>query len=294
MSQDCDVRYRNLELTYDGNTDCEKAIRECTGADCGKDFRSYEGARSSKPLRHITTPLASLIADYSPFLFYNLNLEDFSPQQQNALRNIYRGTSGSSRDVYAMAGGGGAEGDTGLKLASCVNQIETPSKPTSPEEWAMLVRLKLDNCTNQFILQSALDPAYKENSKKYSIENTSNPTERIGLKTHCQPLTMRSATDKKMNEYHVTNYIQGAWKKLLEDPAFRINPKASNEPHLPHGVTIKNPIAPPVAMPDVRSSMLLASPFEEIIDPSHPFSPRWDYEDNERDMFAKQGATVFC
>ncbi|MFN9003415.1 MAG: hypothetical protein ACK5VT_07335 [Alphaproteobacteria bacterium] len=97
-----------------------------------------------------------------------------------------------------------------------------------------------------------------------------------------------------MNEYHVTNYIQGAWKKLLEDPAFRINPKASNEPHLPHGVTIKNPIAPPVAMPDVRSSMLLASPFEEIIDPSHPFSPRWDYEDNERDMFAKQGATVFC
>ncbi|MFN7185230.1 MAG: hypothetical protein ACK5VE_02510, partial [Alphaproteobacteria bacterium] len=288
------MRYRNLELTYDGNTDCEKAIRECTGADCGKDFRSYEGARSSKPLRHITTPMASLIKDYSPFLFYNLNLENSDPQQQNALRNLYRGTSGSSRDVYAMAGGGGAEGDTGLKLASCVNQIETPSIPTSPEEWAMLVRLKLDNCTNQFILQSALDPAYKENSKKYSMENTSNPTERIGLKTHCQPLTMRSAADQKMNEYHVTNYIQGAWKKLLEDPAFRINPNAANEPHLPDGVTIKNPIAPPSSMSDVRTSMLMASPYEEIIDPSHPFSPRWDYEDNERDMFAKQGATVFC
>jgi hypothetical protein len=291
LSQDCDVRYRNLQLTYDGNTACEKAIRGCTGADCGKLFRSYEGARSSKPPRHITTPLASIIADYSPFLFYNLNLEieESETEKQNALRNLYRGTSGSSRDVYAMAGGGGADGDTGLKLANCVNQIETPSNPTSREEWAKLVRLRVDNCTNQFILQSAIDPAYKENTKKYSMENIAVPTEKLKMSGQCQPLTMRVSGHQTMNEYSVSYYLQGAWKKLLQDPRYRISlgaAGAGNEPSLPLGTRINNPIALPAAMPDVRLSMLMGSPYEEIIDPSHPFSPRWDFPYNERDFFS--------
>ncbi len=292
LSQDCDVRYRDLSLQYSGNSSCERAIRRC-GQNCGQ-IRSYEGSRSGEAIRHITTPLKSLIAEYTPHLFYSLNMDELDEAKKEALRNVYRGTPGSSRDVFAMPGGGGAGASTGLKLASCVNQIETPSKPQTPAEKAMFGRLKIDNCTNQYILQSAVDPAYKENVRTYSMENANDPTQRINLASHCQPLTMRPSGDQTMNEYDAGLYLQGAWKKLLQDPSYRINPNAPEEPRLPSQIRINQPIAPPSPMPDVRVSMLMQLPYEEIVDPSHPFSPRWDFEDNDRDMFASQGANVFC
>lgn len=292
LSQDCDVRYRDLSLQYSGNSSCERAIRRCT-ENCDQ-IRSYEGSRSGEAIRHITTPLKSLITEYTPHLFYSLNMDELDEAKKEALRNVYRGTPGSSRDVFAMPGGGGAGASTGLKLASCVNQIETPSKPQTPAEKAMLGRLKIDNCTNQYILQSAVDPAYKENVRTYSMENANDPTQRINLASHCQPLTMRPSGDQTMNEYDAGLYLQGAWKKLLQDSSYRINPNAPEEPRLPSQIKINQPIAPPSPMPDVRVSMLMQLPYEEIVDPSHPFSPRWDFEDNDRDMFASQGANVFC
>ena len=286
------MRYRDLSLEYSGNSSCERAIRRC-GENCAQ-IRSYEGSRSGGAIRHITTPLKSLIADYTPYLFYSLSMDELSDEKKEALRNVYRGTPGSSRDVFSMPGGGGAGGNTGLRLASCVDQIETPGTPQTPAEKAMLGRLKIDNCTNQYILQSAVDPAYKENARRYAMETPENPEQRINLASQCQPLTMRPSGDQTMNEYDAGLYLQGAWKKLLQDPTHRINPNARDEPRLPSQIRINQPIEAPSPMPDVRVSMLMQLPYEEIVDPSHPFSPRWDFANNDRDMFASQGANVFC
>lgn len=47
-------------------------------------------------------------------------------------------------------------------------------------------------------------------------------------------------------------------------------------------MTIENQIALPAQFPDVRTSHIGAIKYEEINDPTHPFSPRWDFEFNER------------
>lgn len=290
----CDVRYRDLPLNYSGG-DIEKQVMrdggKCSGDCSSAQPRSIEGARPpiDKPLKHITTPMKSLVKEFSPFLYYNLNLKEFTPDQKQILRRLYRGTAGDSRSAYSMVGANkaapptkGGTDSTANQFAQCVDQIRTPTAPSSPEDWAKVVRLKLDNCANQYILNAALYPAYKENTKRYSMDNPANPAQRIGLYSHCQPLRMTAG----LNEYHPTEYIRGAWKKMLQDPSHRINSRARLEPKLANGITITNPIEPPASMPDVRLSMLAQTPYEEIIDPTHPFSPRWDFEYNERDKFS--------
>ena len=277
-SKDCDVRYRNLELKYTGS-ECEKAIANCT-SNCDQ-LRSIEGARPKEPMKHISTPLKSLIKDYSPYLYYSLNLEELDATKRAILKRLYRGTASDARKSFSMVA---TEGTPGDRFAQCIDQIRTSSAPANKEDWAKLVRLKLDNCANQYILYAALEPAYKEKTTKFAYDDPSKPSKRIGLYSHCQPLRMR--TGGTVNEYHATHYIIGAWKKLLQTPSHRINNKADKEPRMPSGVTLENPIAPPSPAPDVRVSMLMNTPYEEIIDPSHPFTPRWDYAFNERDEFS--------
>lgn len=291
----CDVRWRDLKLTYQGGDKEREIARDagrCTGDCSNMNLRSIEGARPPKdvPLKHITTPLKSLIKDYSPFLYYNLSLSDLDDDEKQILRRLYRGTKGDSRSAFSMVSTqrdappsqAGVDEET-KQFAQCVDQIRTPSDPTSPEEWAKLVRLKLDNCANQYILFAAIDPAHKENVTKYSYDDPANPTKKIGLYSHCQPLKI--LPDGK-NEYHASEYIMGAWKKMMQEPNYRINDKAAKEPRLPQNIDIANKINPPSSVPDVRLSMIATTPYEEIIDPTHPFSPRWDFEYNERDQFS--------
>ncbi|MBN8542932.1 MAG: hypothetical protein J0M34_01555 [Alphaproteobacteria bacterium] len=305
----CDVRYRNVDLKYEAGA-CEKKIAEdggrCSGASCDEmNLRSIEGrpAFEDEPLPHITTPRASFMTNYSPFLFYNHGLKNLDDNQKLILGDLYRGANNSTYTNYSLikpqtdtppARGVDASNQ---RFAACVDQIRVPQEPdegTSPEEWARIMRLKVDNCANQFILNGALIVNYKQDQGRlaYTGENPNNRAEKHSIHSLCQPLKIKTSFED--NDYHASEYILGAWKKLLYDPNFRINSRARGEPRLPQGVTLENAVAPPAQIPDVRLSMLANTPYEEIIDPSHPFSPRWDYETNDRAKFAASPSPVFC
>ena len=305
----CDVRYRNVTLVHQGE-ECEKQIaregRRCSGAECDEmRLRSIEGRPrlDDEPLPHISTPIDSFMTSYSPYLFYNHKLKDLEDDAQITLGKLYRGTTTSAFSNYGLIK---PENDdppakgvdaANKKFASCVDQIRVPQEPdedTSPEEWARIMRLKVDNCANQYILNGAIVVNHKQDQRRmhFTNENPNKRREKHSIHSLCQPLKIKTSFED--NDYHASEYILGAWKKLLSDPDFRINKDAPGEPRLPAGVTLENVVSPPSAIPDIRLRMLANTPYEEIIDPSHPFSPRWDFETNERAKFASSPSPVFC
>lgn len=252
----CDMAYKNTELMCDTN-----------------DVR---GTCPSEPMMMRTTPKKSFIKDFSPYLY--AYVRDPEDRTKPYTGGRYRGTAGNATVTFGLVCPPGHRCP-----ASCEAQIKFNSEAKSPEEEAKMVRLQLDNCTNQYILFSAIYPYQKENSKVLCGENPKKGDEPCLLKHACQPI--KTVVDTK-NEYFAGDYLKAAWIKLMQDPTYRKNPKAPKEPHLPTGVKIENPIAPPSPFPDVRTSSIGAVEFEEINDPTHPFSPRWDYEFNERDQYS--------
>lgn len=270
--QNCDMQYKNTELMCD-------------------TFK-VRGACPSQPMMMKTTPQRSFIKDFSPYLYAYARDPDDRSRPYSGVR--YRGTPGDAAQTFGLVCPPGRRCP-----ASCLAQIKFPTEARSPEEEAKMVRMQLDNCANQYILYSAIYPFQKENSTILSGENPANGAERMSLETSCQPID--TVPDTK-NEYFASEYLKAAWIKLMQDPGYRKNPKAPKEPHLPTGMTIDNPIPPPAQFPDVRTSHIGAIKFEEINDPTHPFSPRWDFEFNERDHYSPMTASysgdprnaVFC
>lgn len=275
------------------------------------DDTDNPGTRSScppKPMPMIETPKSSLIGGYSPYL-YSYAFDNKEPGK--AYSGTYAvGTTGGPDKQYNILGN-----SAGIPraLAACVDQIRTPKTPTSVEGRAKYIRLQLDNCANQYILRSAIYPFQKESSRL--INNPEISSDPISLKTECQPLRMFPEME---NEYSVTHYLRGAWMKMLYDPNFDMQkngldlPEALemvldligvdlgalgvpipilHDPHYPKHTRIQsnNPdlrIPPPNPFPEVYLSQIASIPYEEILDPTHPFSPRWDYRWNERDFYS--------
>lgn len=258
----CDMTYKNSEIMCDKN--------------------SVYPSCPAEPMPMRDTELKSFIKDFSPYLFaYARDPEDKTKPYTGT---YYRGTPGDATQTFRMFG----KGATGAKQTSaCVAQLKFPAEASTVDEEAKMVRLELDNCTNQYILNSALYPYQKENTTLLAMEDGGDRSKRISLSSHCQPL---KTVNETKNEYFAADYIKAAWIKLLQNPTHRKNPSAANEPHLPTGITIENPIAPPDPFPDVRLSNIAAVPYEEINDPTHPFSPRWDYRYNERDHYSPKTA----
>lgn len=272
---DCDMRYAQTKLT-------------CTDT---YEMRGREGnltlptmfptcPREEMPTR--STPKLSFIKSFTPYLF------DFLRDPEDNTRPyagyIARGTTGDPNQTFAVIGNA-PQGVTRQK--GCVNQINLEGVD-SPEERAKLVRLQLDNCANQFILNSAIYPYHKAGSNQI-CGTEANPARRCTQEDMCQPLRMR--TDSRQ-EYQADTYIKAAWKKLLQDPGYRKTQGAPKEPHLPDGIDLANPIAPPAAADqEIRLSAITATEYEEIIDPSHPFSPRWDFKYNEREFYSPTTST---
>ncbi len=270
--QNCDMQYKNTELMCD-------------------TFK-VRGACPAEPMMMKTTPKQSFIKDFSPYLYAYARDPEDRTRPYTGVR--YRGTPGDANQTFGLVCPPGRRCP-----ASCLAQIKFPTEAKSPEEEAKMIRLQLDNCANQYILYSAIYPFQKENSQILSGENAANGAERMGLETSCQPI---ETVQETRNEYFATDYLRAAWIKLMQDPTYRKNPKAAKEPHLPTGMTIENQIAPPAQFPDVRTSHIGAIKYEEINDPTHPFSPRWDFEFNERDHYSPMTASyskdpansVFC
>ncbi|MES2983769.1 MAG: hypothetical protein V4735_01110 [Pseudomonadota bacterium] len=266
---DCDMTYRDTVVACTGNNPGDIAG---TGPSCPR-----------KPMPMIQTTASSYISDYSPYLFAYPRDPDDANKPYSGAFGI--GTQGDANSNYQLFGNS-ADGAT--RLASCTAQITVPNPTTgNPTEDAKLARLQLDNCTNQYILNSAMYPFQKENVQLLAGDDPSNPNKRISLADSCQPLRTTNVT---ANEYSPSDYLKVAWIKTLQDPGYRKTTgvfknipcvatgiPCDREPHLPDGVTINNPIAPPDPFPDVPLSSLAAVKYEEIIDPTHPFSPRWDF-----------------
>ncbi|MFM9889374.1 MAG: hypothetical protein ACKVOE_01830 [Rickettsiales bacterium] len=265
-SLDCDMRYRETVVTCDtfGTT-----------PPCPK-----------KPMPMKETPRKSFIKDYSPYLY--IYATDPDDKAKAYTGPFYRGTPGDSGQTFQIFGAGGS----GKNLAPCVREIKAPggASKLSPEDQAKLMRLQLDNCANQYILHAAIYPQQKEQKEEtrlFSMEDPKDPTKKVNLETHCQPLRLAKDTTQ---EYLASTYLEVAWKKLLTDPGYRKDKENPVEPHLPDGIKLENTsnanVKLPTPFPQVKLSQIGTVEYEEINDPTHPFSPRWDFKWNERDHYS--------
>ena len=266
---DCDMTYRDTIVTCDPSSVYDDALGK------SRDTLNTRPACPPKPMPMIKTPLRTM-SDMSPYLFaYARDKTD----PTKAYTGPYAvGTPGGAEKVFGMAVP--VAGDT-KQLATCVQQITFPQVASTPEEEAKQVRMQIDSCTNQYILYAAMFPYQKARSRL--PDNPDISSDPISLATECQPL---QTFNEQENEYNAGDYLTAAWKKLLQDPSYRKNSMSFTEPHLPTGITLKNPMPPPSELGSVRLSSIAAIPYEEIVDPSHPFSPRWDFAYNERDRYS--------
>lgn len=266
FSMKCDMTYKNTELMCDKNT----VYPSCP----------------PEPMPMKDTPLKSFIKDFSPYLWTYARDPDDKTRPYSGQYAI--GTPGDPQRAQQMASVP-AKGLNPQK--SCENRIKFPEEPETVEDEAKMKRLEVDNCTNEYILDSAQYPYQKENATLLSMEDPNDRSKRINLSTQCQPL--KTATETK-NEYLASDYLKAAWMKTLQDPKYRKTKGAKGEPHLPDNVEITNKVSwcgsdgndTSCPFPEVRLSSIGSVPYEEINDPTHPFSPRWDYKNNERDEFS--------
>ncbi len=268
------MRYRDTELscltTYEAEDKHDRALQ----------LPSMFPSCPAEPMPMKETELRTF-KELSPYLYaYPRDPADKDLPYRGFLM---RGTPGDPSQTFAMVG----EAPAGVKKQNtCVNQISFDTG--SVEDQAKLVRLQLDNCANQFVLQAAIYP-YQKDYSQLTCQTESlpgQPSRRCEQADLCQPLEMKE-TPKQ--EYMASDYLLAAWKKLLQDPSYRKTPGAEKEPHLPEGITLEKPIAPPTIQ-QIRLNSLAATPYEEIIDPSHPFSPRWDFKYNERAHYSPKVA----
>jgi hypothetical protein len=150
------------------------------------------------------------------------------------------------------------------------------------------MRRELDNCLNQYILQQGRFPRINENYKgAYFGVN-------VGL---CQPLRLQVPPSRyDRYEYAPSEYLGVAWRKLLVDSSYKKTNAANAEPsYINHSrVRVTRKIEMPegtfgkILVPDLAEGGANGGEinlnYEKILDPSHPFSPRWDYTRTDRSL----------
>ncbi len=284
----CDMTYRNTLVTCDAKLDPSDAKCQANPPDpqCTTGTRP---ACPKKPMPMIDTPNKSFIADYTPFLWTFPRDKDDPSKPYDGPYAL--GTPGDTSRTFQIFGN--TAPDT-KRLASCTAQIRVPTDPTTNGDWAKLIRLQVDNCTNQYLVRAAMYPVQKEATKLLSMDDPAHPSKVLNLAGECQPLNNFSEGE---NEYDAGHYLEIAWKKTMQDPKYRATTPGSlscvqcraglqacdKEPHLPCQTTLDNPLPPPSPVPEVRLSSISKVHYENINDPTHPFSPRWDFLLNDRD-----------
>lgn len=211
-STNCDINYRDEKLTCEGE-------------------RTVWGACPPKPIPHKRTK-ALTFKDLSSYLWFSLPHPDPAQQLRKYDGPLYRGSPGDYRQVTSMVGSKADEkGDQ--RFAACIHQIEIRGNPDiSLRDRARLVRLQLDNCANQYILNAALEPSRKEDTKMIVSRDRCGTPERLTAKIACQPLHIEKSGLK--NEYSVTPYLESAWGRMLQHVK---ESDASSEASVRAGVT---------------------------------------------------------
>ena len=190
-------------------------------------------------------------------------------------------------------------------MSGCIHQLAVPGGDyagMSLEEKAAYNRLRMDNCANQYILMNAVFPN--------SVANGGNVGPVRNTPAHmCQPLNI---SRNHLNEYndrpasgpgglirggknYLREYVEGAWTKLLVDPTHMIRGYAApKEPNYSYGgsnsitapMNMQSELATSGNLRNVQDLFREDAHYEQIIDPTHPFSPRWDYEMSEREKYS--------
>lgn len=244
----------------------------------------------------IDTPRKSYIADYSHNLYsYPRDISDTSLPYVGPYSI---GTATNAMRTFQMFGKP-AKGV--IPKAVCKTLLKMPENydTSDTKVQARVNRLQADNCANEYILNWALGPFQDELRMTLAGDDPKNPGKLVDLQSSCQPLRIITTKD---NDYKPSDYLKVAWKKTMQDPEYRYSTPSAlknipcvskdypcdHEPHLPKGVKMEfqtadgKALAPPEPFPDMTLSQLSAAQFEKINDPTHPFSPRWDFILNDR------------
>jgi hypothetical protein len=145
------------------------------------------------------------------------------------------------------------------------------------------MRRELDNCVNQYILQQA----------RFMRDADDGQGNNFGVNTGlCQPFrVLLPPTKHEQFEYVPSEYIAVAWAKLLVDSEYTYRDGAAEkEPNYERDtlVEVTKEIPVPgdkfglILVPDLAEPAPVNLQFEKILDPSHPFTPRWDFERTDR------------
>ncbi len=250
------------------------------------------GSRPSECMPHKitanTTPLR-----FTPWYYLTIqNPAKFgTPEAIPYVGPIYRGDEDrqrfSNRLVQTLQ-----PGDQLASVNTC-RTIITPNAstryPSTPEgvfNSMKATRLELDSCANQYILHQAAKPRVPTD------DQGEKPAIKTGReKVFCQPLRMVKMPDKEQ-EYEPSDYYVEAWQKLLTDADYKLRPGAKTEPRYSKlqiddkNVKIENPIEIRDDFGVTRINDMAEFPYERIYDPSHPFTPRWDFVTNERAKYS--------
>ncbi len=187
----CDTLYRDEKLSCDNN-------------------RTVWGACPPKAMPHKRTKLLSF-KDLSPYLWASLAHPTIANRKYDG--PMYRGTPGDYRSTNQMIS---ADDPTGKnRFAACIHQIEIRGTPAiSKTDLAALIRLQLDNCANQYILQAAAIPSHQEDSKLMITTKRCGKPEPLTAKIACQPLTIEPSAIQ--NDYSVTPHLKASWGRMLQ------------------------------------------------------------------------------
>lgn len=201
------------------------------------------------------------------------------------------------------------------RLNAARPMVEVQQEPKTAEEKACVNRVKWDNAVNQTIMESTRYPAQREDQRLVAWEDESKPGEKLSMKNHCQSLRMTYEADE---EYKAGDYLYTAYQKTVRDPNYRMRGKSNSALNTEQGKNVfallvpdayaaaaagqfdepgvnglqkyKNQYPDRQDMKNLRINQYAPVAYERINDPTHPWTPRWDYKNNERDEFSPKGA----
>jgi hypothetical protein len=236
--------------------------------------------------------------------WYMISMQDPVKPYHPYMGTLYRGGTNYAHQYTRLS-----QTDPVDTIAGCIPQIIPDTGGTNPYD-PFWMRAEMDNCANQYILSRAryarfaneirLDPANPSMGEK-PLPVAANQADKL-----CQPMRLIPMKPGDQ-EYTPTDYIYNAWIKLLAKPSHLYRGGRAEVEPLYTGIGVKmqtdnpdNRIWPPTkgrtpfrcsnsaqqSFGKVCVNGIAEKQVERILDPSHPFSPRWDFRGNERDTYS--------
>jgi len=210
-------------------------------------------------------------------------------------------------------------GEECRRMNAAYPQIETETPPETQADKACLNRIKLAQANMQTIMSAALYPVNNEEVKHIAWEEgLAHPAARMSPENHCQ--TYKKTYDP-IAEYQPGCYTETAYRKALLDPTYKIecDAKGGTRPSGPRTVATRDGAQSKTELDEPRlpvKNYQQQPPFteakaqqaknytninvgiagtntrmgkENVFDVFDPFSPRFDYYSNERDLLSPLG-----